>query len=93
MRLRNAKWARDDRPLEEGCDCQACLNYSRGAIRHFFTAKEMLGAILLTIHNLRFFFRLMQAIREAISRGDLQASARQWSASMYRELDDGLDSA
>lgn len=65
IRLRNLKYERDDRPIEENCPCAACRR-SRGYIRHLFMAKEMLGPILLTIHNLTYYQRLMSAAREAI---------------------------
>ena len=83
LRMRNARWADDPRPLEETCDCYTCRNYSRGALRHLLGAREMLGATLVTIHNLRFFAALMAAIRKAISDGDLRASARRWLESMH----------
>jgi queuine tRNA-ribosyltransferase len=85
LRLRNARWADDPRPLEESCDCYTCRHYSRGTIRHLFGAREMLGPTLVTIHNLHFFGALMGAIRKAISDGDLAASARRWLESMYAE--------
>ena len=85
LRLRNACWARDARPLEEGCDCYTCLNYARGTIRHLFLAREMLGPTLVTIHNLRFFARLMEAVRGAIAAGRLDELSRGWIAAMYGE--------
>jgi queuine tRNA-ribosyltransferase len=66
INLLNARWARDDRPIEEGCDCYACVNHSRAYIRHLLRAEEMLGARLATIHNVRFLIRLMQGARQAI---------------------------
>ncbi|HEY4330201.1 MAG TPA: tRNA guanosine(34) transglycosylase Tgt [Phycisphaerae bacterium] len=72
-RLRNAKYALDDRPLEEGCDCHCCQNFSRGYLRHLFNVEEMLGPTLVSIHNLRFFQRWMQTIRTAIQSGTLQS--------------------
>jgi queuine tRNA-ribosyltransferase len=78
LRLRNAAHARDRRPLDEGCPCLACRHYSRGTIRHLFMADEMLGPILLSIHNLTFFARFMAAIREAISQGQFQEKSREW---------------
>jgi len=69
IRLRNRRFARDQRPLEVGCDCYACRHFSRGAIRHFFLAGEMLGPILISVHNIRFYQRLMADIRRAIQCG------------------------
>jgi queuine tRNA-ribosyltransferase len=67
LRLKNAKYIRDSAALEDGCDCHACKNFTRGAIRHFFFAKEMLGPILVSLHNIRFYQRLMADIRQAIA--------------------------
>jgi queuine tRNA-ribosyltransferase len=67
MRLRNSQYARDQRPIEEGCDCYACRTFTRGAIRHYFFASEMLGPILVSVHNIRFFQRFMADIRSAIA--------------------------
>ncbi|CDF58338.1 tRNA guanosine(34) transglycosylase Tgt [Thermobrachium celere] len=64
--VRNAEYAEDFRPLDEECDCYACRNYTRAYIRHLFKAKEILGARLTTIHNLRFLLRLMENVRQAI---------------------------
>ena len=69
MRLRNACHAREERPLEEDCPCLACRRYSRGYLRHLFMSDEMLGPILLSIHNLTYYQRLMSAAREAIELG------------------------
>lgn len=66
IRLRNAKYERDARPLESDCLCLACRQFSRAYLRHLFAAKEMLGPILLTIHNLSYYLRLMQESRQAI---------------------------
>src|SRR2546430_17671402 len=68
-RLRNSQYLRDRLPIEEGCDCYACRNFSRGAIRHFFCAAEMLGPVLLSVHNIRFYQSLMADIRRAIGEG------------------------
>jgi queuine tRNA-ribosyltransferase len=65
-RLRNAKYAVDKGPLETGCDCYCCQNFSRGYLRHLFSVEEMLGPTLVSIHNLRFFQRWMSDIRTAI---------------------------
>ena len=65
LRLRNAQYERDERPLQMGCPCPACRR-SRGYIRHLFMAGEMLGPILLSIHNLTYYQRLLADAREAI---------------------------
>jgi len=82
IRLRNAQFARDERPIEPGCDCHACdpgghgwstpdgRPFSRAYLRHLFQAGEMLGPILVTLHNLRFFQRLMRDLRVAIADDD-----------------------
>ena len=67
LNLRNASHARDTRPIEEGCDCAACGSFSRGYLRHLANSNEMLAAILLTLHNLRFFQRLLEEARKAIA--------------------------
>jgi len=68
MRLRNARYERDPRPLEENCPCPACRR-SRGYIRHLFATGEMLGPILLTIHNITYYERLVAGARKAIEEG------------------------
>ncbi len=71
LRLRNACHALCDEPLEPGCDCYACRHFSRGYIRHLFLANEMLGPILASIHNLRFFQRFTGRIRDLIREGKM----------------------
>jgi len=66
LRLRNLKFERDDSPLQEGCPCAACRR-SRAYIRHLFMAGEMLGPILLSIHNLTYYQRLLAGARAAIA--------------------------
>ena len=66
LNLFNAKFELDERPIEEGCGCPACKNYSRAYIRHLLKAKEMLGMRLCVLHNLYFYNTMMEEIREAI---------------------------
>ena len=68
-RLRNAKFTRDPGPIEPGCDCVACRQFTCGAIRHYFFAAEMLGPILVSLHNVRFYQRLMRDVRAALAAG------------------------
>ena len=67
IKLRNAVHREDTRPLQEGCPCIACRR-SRGYLRHLFHAKEMLGPILLSIHNLTYYQQIMQESRDAIEK-------------------------
>jgi queuine tRNA-ribosyltransferase len=90
IRLRNALFAEDAGPIEVGCDCPACeparhgwdtpegRPFSRGYIRHLFMAGEMLGPILLSMHNVRLFQRLMTDIRRTIREDDWQGFAVRW---------------
>ena len=66
----NAKFETDSEPIEEGCQCPTCKNYSRGYIRHLMKAKEMLGMRLCVLHNLYFYNHLMGEIRDAIDAGN-----------------------
>ena len=69
IRLRNSRFITERAPIEPGCDCYACRNFSCGAIRHIFFAGEMLGPVLVSVHNVRFYQRLMADIRTAIGNG------------------------
>jgi queuine tRNA-ribosyltransferase len=70
LNLRNARVARDERPLDEGCACPACSRFSRAYIRHLVNQQEILGLRLLSLHNLRFLLDLVAAARQAIGRGE-----------------------
>jgi queuine tRNA-ribosyltransferase len=69
LNLRNARFARDPRPLDEGCRCPACTRFTRAYIRHLVNQQEILGLRLLSLHNLRFLLDLAAAARRAIERG------------------------
>ena len=66
VKLRNAQYKLDDRPVEEGCPCPTCSRFSRAYLRHLFMANEMLGPILASAHNLAYIHRLMEQVRQAI---------------------------
>ena len=66
LNLLNQQFELDEKPIEEGCNCEACTNYSRAYIRHLLKAKEMLGMRLCVIHNLYYYNNLMQTIRDSI---------------------------
>jgi queuine tRNA-ribosyltransferase len=69
LNLRNARFAEDTGPLDERCRCPVCTTYSRAYIHHLVKSGEMLGAMLVTEHNLSFYQALMQAMRDAIAGG------------------------
>ncbi len=73
MNLLNARYEKDMRPIEEGCDCPACRHFSRAYVRHLLKAGEMLGMRLMVLHNLRFYNRLMEEIRDALDQGRFAA--------------------
>jgi queuine tRNA-ribosyltransferase len=75
LNLRNARHAEDTGPLDERCTCPTCGSYSRAYLHHLIKAGEILGAMLLTEHNLSFYQQLMQAMREAIGEGRFAAFA------------------
>jgi queuine tRNA-ribosyltransferase len=73
LSLRNARFREDHAPPDEDCDCPACTRHSRAFLAHLLRANEPLGARLASLHNLRFYLRLMQRARQAISEGRLGA--------------------
>ena len=82
MNLFNKRYEKDMRPLQEGCDCPACRSYSRAYIRHLLKAKEMLGMRLCVLHNLRFYNRMMEEIRDALDAGDFAGYKKRKLAAM-----------
>ena len=76
LNLRNARHAESDLPLDADCPCPVCRHYSRAYLHHLFKAGEMLGAMLLTEHNLWHYQQLMQGLREAIAEGRIEAFAK-----------------
>ena len=64
--IKNARFREDNAPLDETCDCYTCKNYSRAYLRHLFIAKEILAMVLNTIHNVRYYLRLMEQIQGGI---------------------------
>jgi queuine tRNA-ribosyltransferase len=73
LNLRNARFARDARPLADGCSCRACKGFSRAYLRHLVNQQELLGLILLSEHNVRFLLDVTAGARAAIGRGELAA--------------------
>jgi queuine tRNA-ribosyltransferase len=75
INIRNARFAEDQAPLEPGCPCPACTGFSRAYVHHLVRSGEILGAMLMTEHNLWFYHRLMHGLREAIAGQRLEAFA------------------
>lgn len=81
--VRNATYAEDFRPIQEGCDCYACTHHTRAYIRHLIKANEITGAHLVSVHNLRYLLRLMEEMREAI----LEDRFLDWRRAFYELFD------
>lgn len=88
MHIKNERFKYDERPLDPGCECPACKNFSRAYIRHLFKAEEMLGGRLAVLHNLYFYNTLTKRIREAIERGEFESFRRKYSERLANKLDD-----
>ena len=71
INLKNAKYKMDFTPVEEGCDCYCCKNYTKAYIKHLLNAEETFGARLLSIHNIRYLIRLTEELREAIKKDSI----------------------
>ena len=78
IRIEHNRYRRDAYPIDRSCDCHACAHFTRAYIRHLFLGKELLGTMLATIHNLRFYQKLMADIREAIEQRSLGAFRREF---------------
>ncbi|WP_251179169.1 tRNA guanosine(34) transglycosylase Tgt [Adlercreutzia agrestimuris] len=81
MNLRNAKYAHDFTPLDHECTCSTCQNFTRAYLRHLVKQNEMLGAILLSVHNLHFLIDLMRRAREAVLNDSYDQFLQNWMAS------------
>jgi len=81
LRLRNNAYIDDARPIDADCDCYCCKNFSRATLRHFFNVGEMLGPILVSLHNLRFYQRLMAQIRQTLKKNGFDA----WAAEQLKK--------
>jgi len=87
LRLRNARYRTDDRPVDASCACYCCRNFSRAYVHHLQRVDEILGARLATIHNLHYYLDLMRGMREAIAAGGFDAFARAFAADRARGVD------
>jgi queuine tRNA-ribosyltransferase len=78
LNIKNAGWAADGRPLDEACGCAVCRRHTRAYLRHLYMAGEMLGAVLLSHHNLAFFLDTMRRVRQAIRSGEFTRFRREF---------------
>jgi queuine tRNA-ribosyltransferase len=79
LNIKNARWAKDTRPLDESCGCLVCYRHNRAYLRHLYLAGEMLASILLTHHNLAFFLDTMRGVRQSIRSGDFPNFRREFT--------------
>jgi queuine tRNA-ribosyltransferase len=79
LNIKNARWVRDQGPLDEDCRCMVCRRHTRAYLRHLYLAGEMLASILLTHHNLAFFLDTMRGVRQSIRSGDFPKFRREFT--------------
>ncbi len=87
LKIRNARFKMDTRPIDENCACYTCQNYSRAYLKHLDRCKEMLGSHLATVHNLYFYQQLMAGIRKAIEN----AALAEYTSQFLARYSDGID--
>jgi queuine tRNA-ribosyltransferase len=85
LNIRNARFAEDREPLEPGCPCPTCTKFERAYVHHLVRSGEILGAMLMTEHNLWFYQRLMQGLRDAIAGRRLDSHAETFLARYRRQ--------
>ena len=88
INLKNAKYERDERPIDAECDCPVCRRYSRAYLRHLFKAEEMLAMRLSVMHNLYFYNKLAERIRNALDEGCFESFRRTYSVRLAQRAED-----
>jgi queuine tRNA-ribosyltransferase len=86
VNIKNSKYASVTEPPDSQCDCYACRNFSSAYLRHLHVSHEILGSMLCTIHNLRFYIRLMERIRNAIKDGKFAEFRREFLSNIKEEI-------
>ena len=86
INLKNAKYATDMNPIDSECDCPVCRRYSRAYIRHLFVAEEMLAMRLSVMHNLYFYNKLMERIRQALDEGRFEEFRNEYSVKLSQRI-------
>lgn len=87
IKIRNARFRDDTRPLDEGCHCHTCSRFSRSYLHHLQRAREITGARLNTLHNLHYYLSIMQEMRTAIERGEFET----WRTQFHRDRAKGIE--
>ena len=88
INLKNAKYERDERPIDAECNCPVCRRYSRAYLRHLFKAEEMLAMRLSVMHNLYFYNKLTERIRNALDEGSFESFRRTYSVRLAQRAED-----
>jgi queuine tRNA-ribosyltransferase len=91
LKLRNAGYRDDDRPVDMRCQCYTCKNFTRSYLHHLQKANEILGAQLNTIHNLHYYLELMQEIRKALAEGVFTQCRAEFLSQRQRGVEPGQD--
>ena len=86
LNIKNAKYKLDEQPIDPECDCPVCRQFSRAYIRHLFTAEEMLGMRLAVMHNLYFYNKLTERIRDSLDNGCFEAFREKYSKKLAEKL-------
>ena len=86
LNIKNAKYKLDEQPIDPECDCPVCRQFSRAYIRHLFTAEEMLGMRLAVMHNLYFYNKLTERIRDSLDNGCFEAFREEYSKKLAEKL-------
>jgi queuine tRNA-ribosyltransferase len=86
--IKQARYVRDEQPIDPACGCPVCTRYSRAYLHHLFQTKEMLSSRLNTIHNLWYFADLMTHVRSAIAHGTLRSFREEFYRSRHRVASD-----
>jgi len=86
VNIRNEKYKHDFNPIDENCECETCINFTRSYLRHLFNIKEVLGLRLATIHNLHYYLNLMELIRVYIQNGDFKKWSKDYLNNISKDL-------
>ena len=86
LRLRNARYKADEKPVDETCSCYCCANFSRAYLHHLDRCGEMLGPMLTSVHNLHYYLNLMKEVRESLDAGDFEGFRTRFLADRARGI-------